>query len=194
MEKKDNLSKQESLSIITSMINQAKSNIDQSSFHLLLWGWIIFIASLMHFTLIKFTSFENAHYTWLLVIPGAITSFIYGWRTGKRVKVSTYADRIYMWIWIAFFIVFTIMFTLYSDLGGNINPLILLIAGYATFLSGQVLKFKPLIFGGILFWIFAVLAYLVHNEYSLLVTALSVLTGYLIPGYLLKAKVKDVTF
>ena len=194
MEKKDNLSQQESLSIITSMINQAKSNVDQSSFHLLLWGWIIFTASLGHFVLLKFTSIENTHYAWLLVIPGAFTSFIYGWRTGSRKKVSTYADRIYMWIWVAFFIVFTIMFTLFSGMRGEINPLILLFAGYATFLSGQVLKFKPLIFGGILFWIFAVLAYLVQNEYSLLITALSVLTGYLIPGYLLKAKVKDVTF
>ena len=194
MEEKNKLSQEESLNIITNMITQAKLNVNQSSFHLLIWGWIIFTASIGHFFLLKFTDVQNPQMAWLLVIPGFIISFIYGWREGRKQKVSTYADRIYTWVWLGFVIVFLISYFEFSELGGKINTLILLLAGYATFLSGHVLKFKPLIAGGILFWIFSILAFLLGNEYGLLVTAVSVLTGYLIPGYLLKNRVKDVTF
>jgi hypothetical protein len=194
MEKQENLSEEESLAIITRMINQAKVNVNQGSFHLLLWGWIIFVASIAHFSLLKFSQMQNPQNVWLLVVPGFFISFIYGWRQGRNRKVSTYSGRIYMWIWLAFAIVFVIMYAIFIDLGGGINSLILLMAGYATFLSGQVLRFKPLVAGGILFWVFAILAYVIGNEYGLLITAVSVLTGYLIPGYLLKNKIKDVTF
>lgn len=194
MEEENKLSQEESLNIITNMITQAKLNVNQSIFHLLLWGWIIFTASIGHFLLLKFTDVQNPQMAWLLVIPGFFISFIYGWREGRKQKVSTYADRIYTWIWLGFVIVFLISYFEFSELGGKINTLILLLAGYATFLSGHVLRFKPLITGGILFWIFSIIAFLLGNEYGLLVTAVSVLTGYLIPGYLLKNRVKDVTF
>jgi hypothetical protein len=194
MEKKENLSHEESLKIITNMINQSKINVNQSSFHLLLWGWIVFISSMTQFILLEFTDLQNSHYVWLLIIPGFFISLIYGWTQGRKNTASTYSEGIYMWVWIGFAIVFIIMSFLYSDLQGRISPLILLFAGYATFLSGHILKFKPLLAGGILFWLFAIIAYLLDNEYGLLISALSVLTGYLIPGYLLKNKVKDVTF
>ena len=44
---------EESLRIITEMINKTKVNISQGSFHLLFWGWLIIICSLSEWLLTK---------------------------------------------------------------------------------------------------------------------------------------------
>ena len=73
-----------------------------------------------------------------------------------------------------------------NSINYNINPLIMMFAAMATFLSGIVLKFKPLKIGGILFWILAIVAFLSSYENQMLIAAISLVTGYLIPGYMLK--------
>ena len=191
MEEKKNLTNEESLDIILGMINQAKVNIKQSSFHLLLWGWVIFTASISHFYLLKFTSIENPEYAWGLTLPAMAVSMVYGSIMGRKAKTTTYADKLYMFVWMGFIISLIILLVFTEEEG---VPIILLLTGYATFLSGNILKFKPLIVGGVLFWLFAILSFILANEYTLLISGISVLTGYLVPGYMLKYKVKDVTF
>ena len=39
---------EESLRVITDMINKTRVSIAQASFHLLLWGWLIFVCSLQN--------------------------------------------------------------------------------------------------------------------------------------------------
>jgi len=62
----------------------------------------------------------------------------------------------------------------------------LLVAGIGTLVSGLVLKFNPLIFGGTLFLISAVLSIYIPIEYRMLFHGVIIIAGYLIPGYLLK--------
>jgi hypothetical protein len=72
----------------------------------------------------------------------------------------------------------------------QLNPLILLLVSIPTFVSGIILKFKPLIVGGILFWFFGLINFFVPLEYQNLIGALAMICGYLIPGYLLKGESK----
>jgi hypothetical protein len=58
--------------------------------------------------------------------------------------------------------------------------------GMGLFLSGGALQFKPLIYGGIFCWLCAIAGFEMQNIYLLLILALAVLGGYIIPGYLLK--------
>ena len=67
---------------------------------------------------------------------------------------------------------------------GSFGPLILTMAAMPTFISGVLIKFKPLITGGITFWIFALVAHFGGQELSALAVPAAMLTGYLIPGYL----------
>ena len=67
---------------------------------------------------------------------------------------------------------------------------IIALYGLGTFVSGGILKFKPLIIGGIISWIMSVLALFVEPINILLVMALSIVIAYLIPGYMLKFKEK----
>jgi hypothetical protein len=56
----------------------------------------------------------------------------------------------------------------------------------ATFISGTVIRFKPLIAGGILFGAVSVASIFVPPLSQLLLVAISLVLGFLIPGYLLK--------
>jgi len=101
---------EESLKIITEMINRTKVNITQGSFHLLLWGWLIFLCSLADYILMRFIGFEHSYYVWFLIIPGIFVSLIYGFTKGRQAKVHTYAEMIYMWTWIGFLGAFIALF------------------------------------------------------------------------------------
>jgi hypothetical protein len=179
---------EESLKIITDMINKTKVNIRQGSFHLLFWGWLLIFCSLGDWLLLKFTDYPHHYYVWFLVVPGAFVSMIYGFVNGRKAKVQTYADGLYMWTWIGFLITAVVLFVVQSNNMKYITPFILLLAGFATFLSGFIIKFKPLVFGGIWFWTVALLVHFAGPSYASLGTAVAVLIGYLIPGYMIRNK------
>ena len=179
---------EESLKIITEMINKTKISISQGSFHLLFWGWLIFICSLSEYFLYRFTDFTNAWYVWFFVIPGVFVSMIYGFVKGKKATIHTYAEMVYMWIWLAFAFTIAILFIIHGKEMASVDKYILMLAGLPTFISGSVLKFKPLIMGGIAFWIFALVANFSGPDISGLCMPVAIVTGYLIPGYMLKKK------
>jgi hypothetical protein len=179
---------EESLKIITDMINKTKVSIRQSSFHLLFWGWLIFACSLTEYLLWKFTDFTSPWYVWFFVIPGVFVSLIYGFTKGRQERVFTYATMVYVWTWIAFFIASLILSVILWKRMESFAPFILTIAAMPTFISGIILRFKPLIIGAVTFWIFALIAHFGGNEVSALAVPAAMLTGYLIPGYLLKKK------
>ena len=189
MENSENvMTGEESLKIITEMINKTKVSISQGSFHLLFWGWLIFICSLSEYCLYRFTNFSNAWYVWFFVIPGVFVSMIYGFVKGKKATVHTYAEMVYMWIWLGFAFAIAILFIIHGKEMASVGKYILMLVGLPTFISGFVLKFKPLIFGGIAFWIFALVANFSGPDISGLCMPVAIVAGYLIPGYLLKRK------
>jgi hypothetical protein len=182
------MSGEESLRIITEMINKTKVNIRQGSFHLLFWGWLIFACSISEYLLMKFTGLIHPYYVWFFVIPGAFVSMIYGFVTGRKAKVHTYADMLYMWTWLGFLIAGIVLFIVHSKRLDTVGPYILLLAGFPTFVSGFIIKFRPLIIGGICFWVMAIIVTFAGPSVAPLGMPIAVLTGYLIPGYMLKYK------
>ena len=180
------LTGEESLKIITDMINKTKINIRQSSFHLLFWGWLLFFCSLSEYLLYKFTDYATPWYIWFFVIPGIIVSMAWGFYKGRKESVFTYATRIYVLTWLAFLISGTMLFILLGNQVQLISPLILSLAAMPTFISGTIIKFRPLILGAVSFWLFALLAKFGGPDLSALAVPAAMLTGYLIPGYILR--------
>jgi hypothetical protein len=136
---------------------------------------------------------HNPWLIWLLTIPGAFISFIYGYVKGKKSLFHTYADMLYMWTWMGFFISAVVLFIIISRRIELVAPYILTLAAMPTFISGFIVKFKPLILGGISFWVFALIAYFAGPSIGQLVVPAAMLTGYLVPGYLLKKKIDHET-
>jgi len=184
---------EESLRIIAEMINKTKVNIRQSSFHLLLWGWLIFACSLSEYLLMRFSGFTHPYWVWFFVIPGVFISLIYGFVTGRKTNVRTYAGRLYMWTWIGFLIAATVLFIVQSKRLDIVAPYILLLSGFPTFISGFIIKFRPLVVGGLCFWVIALVVNFTGPAVAPLGMPVAVLTGYLIPGYLLKNRIDHDT-
>jgi hypothetical protein len=184
---------EESLRIITEMINKTKVNIRQGSFHLLFWGWLLIFCSLSAWLIGRYTSYEHPYYVWFLVIPGSFVSMIYGFVNGRKETVHTYANMLYMWTWIGFLAAATVLFIVQAGDMQNITSYILLLAGLPTFISGFIIKFKPLVIGGICFWVVALLVHFAGPGLAQLGTPIAMLIGYLIPGYILRKKVTHDT-
>jgi hypothetical protein len=71
-------------------------------------------------------------------------------------------------------------------------PTIIMLYAIWLFISGSILKFKPLKWGAYFNWLIAAIGFVwARTEVHLLLMAVSVLGGYIIPGYLLKRKYKQ---
>jgi hypothetical protein len=179
---------EESLRIISEMINKTKVNIQQGSFHLLFWGWFIIVCSLSEYILMNFAGYSHHYYVWFLAIPGGLISIIYGIVNGRKETVRTYAGRLYMWVWFGFLFSFFVLFIIHSKSLGTVSPYIMMLVGFAAFISGFIIKFRPLIIGAVIFWIIAVIVSFAPPSIAPLGMPLAMITGYLIPGYMLKYK------
>lgn len=177
----------QSLELIASMIHQAKGNFKHNAIHFLLWGWVVIIGNLGMYVLMQL-NVAAPYLIWLITIPAAGLSAYFGWRQGSQSRVRTHLDSIYMWLWISYGItIFTLIF-FGQKINFQINPIILLFTSVPTLISGITLRFKPLVVGGILFWVFAIVCFNMNTEDQLLLSALAIVCGYLIPGYLLRNK------
>lgn len=184
------LTAEQSLDIITSMIRQAKGNAKKNSFHFLLWGWVVTLANIGMFTLAQL-QYPHPYIVWLITIPAWIISLYKGFRQNREEKIHTHLDTISIWLWCSFAICIGAIIAFGNKINFQINPVILLISTIPTVVSGTILKFKPLQIGGILFWLFGILCFLAPPEYQPLVGATAIITGYLIPGYMLHYKKDD---
>jgi len=174
----------EKLKVIYDMIENSKTRIRENAFFFLLWGWLVLLASLSHFIMMRMGIFYSFLAWPVIMSVGMIVSVIAGIRMGKRSGYITHIDTAVIYLWYGFF--FTLLVVLAFSIGGKIpweisNALIIAMYGLGTFL-----KFKPLIIGGICCWIIALGVFIVPGEYTLLLVSLSIIIAYLIPGYLLR--------
>lgn len=180
------LKPEESLRIITDMIAQARDNFQGFNFYFLLWGWVVAIANFGHFVLENYLQYPRPYLVWIIAIPAYIITMIYGYRRGKEKIHLSHLDKVVSALWMSFGVSMLLLVIFGSVIRYNINPVMLLMAAFATTTTGVIIRFRPLILGGISFWVTAAAAYLVEYKYQYPVGGLGIILGYLIPGYLLK--------
>jgi len=179
---------EDSLRVITEMINKTRVSVAQASFHLLLWGWLIFACSLSEFVLWKYAGWANSWYVWFAVIAGVFVSLAYGFVKGKRERIFTYGTKIYIWTWIAFFLASVVFFIVFPVKTGNVGKYMLLIAAIPLLISGVILNFWPMMWGAVAFWVLAILAHFGGETVSGLAMPAAMVIGYLVPGYLIRKR------
>ena len=179
---------EESLRVITQMIDKTRVSVTQTSFHLLFWGWLIFACSLSEFLLWNYTEWANAWYVWFFVIPGVFVSLFYGFAKGRKERVYTYGTSIYVWTWVAFLLASVVFFIVHPMESGSVTEYMLLMAAIPLMISGVVLRFRPLIWGAVSFWLISLAAHFGGGTVSGLAMPVAMIVGYLVPGYLLRKK------
>jgi hypothetical protein len=113
---------------------------------------------------------------------------IYASRQDKTRSITTHLDKISMWLWIALGITILPSWIFGSAIDWRVNAFVLMPVGMATFVSGIIIRFKPLLFGGITFWIAGTLCFIVSPLDQYVIGGVAMIFGYLLPGYMLRSK------
>lgn len=186
--KKEALDERESIRIIADMINTAKAEVRDNGFLYLLWGWLTFMASAAHYAMLFFYP-SKSYWPWLTLMPlGGVVTLVYLIRESKRRRIKTKIGDFLSSVWLAFSVSLVLILTFMSTLGAeNTYPVIIVLYGIGTFLSGKLLSFKPLVVGGFLCWFIAFISFFSDPSHRVLLLALSLLVSYIIPGHMLKS-------
>jgi len=193
MEDNQKFSPEQSLHLIQSMIEKAKQDLANNSFYLLLWGWLIFIAALLNFGLMKFTRFEQPYLVWNLVWIGAIASIIKGKKDSKKIAVKTFVGETMKFFGISQAILYTGLAFFFGkyDLWNISFPLYILVYAVTCFFMGAIMQFPLLKLTGLLCLPIMVVGVYVSFDWQLLLIALAILISYVIPGHVLYMKEKN---
>lgn len=180
----------QSLLLIESMIRTAKNRFSDNGHLYLLWGWVVLICSVGHFAAIQWNLFGHPEWIWGLTWVALLYQTVYLIRLKKKIRVSTYADDILKAIWLVFVGCGLLLAVVVGRLGdwNTMYPLILMLYGIPTILSGTVLRFKPLVWGGIICWMLCMVSVFLPLRYNLLMVSLAVIAAWIVPGYLMKQK------
>lgn len=187
MNNNKHLSPKESLEIITDAINSTRENVKEYSYSFSFWGWLVILGCLSNYYLANFTTTKNTFLPWIVLMPlGWLIMRIKHKKQTKNEGYETYSDSFIKNLWIVIGI--ALFVGIYISIVLQIKPTIfvLIITGIGTLTTGLLIKFKPLIYGGVFFFIFAILSVFIEGSYVLLINALAIFVGYLIPAYLLK--------
>lgn len=191
-------SERESLMIIEQMINTAKSQFSEDGHLYLLWGWVVLICSISQFILFHY--FHSPwHFTvWILTWVAIGYQVAYIRRKRKRRTVTTYTDTILRSVWVTFLVVIMLMAAVIGnifqakgmDFYSTVYPLFLLVYGIPTYISGSILKFRPLLVGGLACWALAVITAILPGDWQILMLAPGMIVAWIVPGYMLRARYK----
>jgi hypothetical protein len=182
----------ESLAIINSMIDTAKNRIADDGFLFIFWGWNVIIAALIHYSTVKM-GIPYGYISWSVLMPlGGIVSIIYGIKQRKKERVKTYVDEYLGYNWMAFLIGLFITLAMMGANGWKSSYFfIMLLYGMATFISGGLLRFRPLLIGSLFSFVFAIISVFTGELDQLLCISGAIFCSYLIPGYMLRSKYRS---
>lgn len=186
----EQFSPEDSLALIHSMIRRTRSRLSANRFYFLFWGWVVFGALLAQFVL-KVLLRVNWHYqVWWVIVPAVLVTLLYA-RRHRAQDARTYVGESMGHLWMGIGICFFVLSFLVNSIPQGYKylfPFYVMFYGLGTFISGRLLQFRPLVIGGLLNWLLAIACTFVSYDYQMVLTAVAILTSYIIPGYLLNDK------
>ncbi len=188
----ENLSPEESLKVIQTMIDKTKTSVADKSFYFLLWGWLVLIGSLLQYFLFVIVKTPQHGAAWSIMFVGIIVSIVRGAKE-KSGPVKTYVDEGLTSIWICLFIVQMLIVFVFAVRGGWEYCYTAFITEYSIgcFLTGRLLKFPPLVWGAIFCWALAILTVFTDMPTNMLIMAAAIGISYIIPGHRLRSEYKN---
>ena len=189
----DNFSREESFGLIAKMISQAKNEHHENGGGWLFWGWLLFIASAASAILVFVDQIKYVPWLWNIMGILVLGYFVYELTMCKKPKrVKTYVEVMLHKCGTGFFIsMITIIIASSIANKGFAFGYYFILYAFWMYIYGSAIKFKPLIFGAYVSWAASIIIFIVDDlKYGMIVSAIAVLMGYLIPGYMLRNQYK----
>jgi hypothetical protein len=186
----ENFSPEQSLRLIQAMIDKTKQDISGKAHYFLVWGWITFIACVGQFILKHVVHYEKHYLVWLLVFVGIAYSVYMRIKEGRSKRVKTHVGESMGYLWAGMGITYLVTSIVLTKIGWetSVFPFFIILYALGTFVSGCILRFRPLVIGGLLAWVLAIVAVFLPYDYQMLAAAGAILVSYIIPAYMLPKK------
>ena len=186
-----NITEKESLHLIQQMIQVAKEEHRENGDGWLIWGWLLFLASISSAILAYVEIRGYIAWIWIgILVIGLVIYLVFHVLTRRDERVKTYVqellDRIGAGFFISLFAIVAAGFILNSSYSFGYYYILY---AFWMFIHGSAIRFRPLIIGAYVNWLAAIAIFLLHDLAQIMaVSAIAVLIGYLIPGYMLRAE------
>lgn len=216
MSNEQQMTEQESLHLITEMIQKAKaSHFHENGTAAILWGSVVGFCGLMSFIEDYFNL--NINFDWWILTLIAIVPQIFISIKEKRNRVVKTDMQIAMdAVWLVFGIsIFAVIIyvnvisessahlfaqegitIMQKDKIGYIQPfkpfalsissIFLIIYAFPTLVTGLARRFKPMLYGGIVCYVYFLISLFTPTTYDNLLTGLAGIGNWLIPGLILR--------
>ena len=213
------MSEQESLELISEMIQKAKTSYHDKGISALLWGTVVFIAAIVTFAKEQF-GLKLPFDIWFIVLFAIIPQVVISVKESKNRKVINYDDRSVDIVWMVYGItIFGLVayqnivphvakkliaeegWQLMKHMADGSLPdaaitpftlsatsIFILVYTFPTLITGLIKKFKPMIWGAILSYVFFLASLFTSFKYDMLLSAATALFCWFIPGVILRMK------
>lgn len=171
---------------IASVKKSTKGNLKPLSINFIFWGIFVNALSIFHYSflsLVQSTKYSATLYWIISFITGLIFMVYYNIKTRKNIGYETHLSKGIKIIWIVFSIswFYVIILSFFLE---NFNPVpsILFLLSLILIMIGLIIKFNPIIFGGIFLLLFTFYLNLNLGINLLLVNIVGVSLGMQLPG------------
>lgn len=220
MTEEKKMSEQESLELITSMINKAKGQYHESGTGPILWGTVVGIAGLTSFAE-RYWNFRLGCDIWWIVLLAFIPQIVISIREGRQKKAVAYSEAYLNSIWLVFGVSVFMLTFYFNVIPGasehlmaaeneslwikdlrtgelrqarpfvlSAQSLLLLLYAMPTLATGVAQKFRPMVIAGVLCYGFFIASCFLPNTYDLLLNGIAGICNWLIPGLILRNRYK----
>ncbi|MDD5186286.1 MAG: hypothetical protein PHS84_13585 [Paludibacter sp.] len=189
----------QSMKVIREMIQVSQKRLKNDGILFILWGWYMFYTRMMSFVLQKIV-YTHQIKTAIDYFGIAFTVFTLGFSIyyliKQHSKVKTYIGISLRYVWISLLVCFSITNMIINNVNHSVNfelqhPVFMVFIALAIVITGGIIRYKPVVFGGIIFGLLALgCSYLKLNEQFLL-EAIAWLVAFVIPGHILFSKRKS---
>ena len=197
-----NLNHEESLSLINEMILRTQNNVKKGQGNILIFiGYLTTVLALIHsFIWLVFKQPGAGSFVWILMIPAYIVINYFERRTNREKRIKTHIDKINATLWLGYSIsVFIFLSTIFTiSIKFEIEsvlllctPVILIMVGMAQFSTACIYRSKMWYAIATLFWTSAIACIFINVKMHLIIFAICMILGYVVPGYLLNYKAKQ---
>ena len=216
IEKETALNEQESLALITKMIQKAKSHFHESGTSAILWGSVVAFAGLVSFAE-SYWNFYIGFDVWIIVLAAIIPQIIISIKERKRRIAVDHQQSLLSAVWTVYGISILALL-LYINIVPNVSDnlfkaageellinnlqtrttkpfhslifsqssLYLILYAMPTLVTGIGKKFMPMLLGGIGCYALFVISCYVPDTWDLLLNGIAGIINWLIPGLILR--------
>jgi len=192
----EHLDEEQSLHLIREMIQVSRNKLKNDGILFILWGWIFFINYLFlnylpNKILLSHQLMEIIRsFRVILPVFGLIFTIYYILK--QRKKAQTYIGISLRYVWISLFASMVLVNLIQMNVLHSINfelqhPIIMVLIAFAVTVTGGILRYRLIIFGGLIFGLLALAASYFELQTQLLFEAIAWLIAFIIPGHILFA-------